>query len=112
MAFEPEESAEQWREETGVRFTVLLDPDRSVYRAYGLERSVRRTWTLRTIRHYVAAIVRGERLHRPHGDPYQLGGDFLVDASGIVRLAHRSVDPIDRPSVDRVLDVARRIPAT
>lgn len=33
-------------------------------------------------------------------DTTQLGGNFIIDAGGILRLAYRSYDPTDRPSVE------------
>ena len=36
-------------------------------------------------------------------DPYQLGGDFIIDRSGMVIMAHPSTNPVDRPSVDKIL---------
>lgn len=78
-----------------------------MYQAYGLERSALRTWSPRTIWYYVRRLAAGARLQRARGDPYQLGGDFVVDTNGIVRLAYRSRDPADRPSVERLLEVLR-----
>ena len=39
----------------------------------------------------------------------QLGGDFIVDADGIVRLAYRSENPTDRAPVPRLMNALRRI---
>lgn len=36
-------------------------------------------------------------------DPYQLGGDFIIDRCGMVIMAHPSTNPVDRPSVDKIL---------
>jgi hypothetical protein len=35
----------------------------------------------------------------------RLGADFVVDTRGIVRLAYRSRDPTDGPSVEHILAV-------
>ncbi len=91
--------AQAWLDETGVSFPVLLDEDRAVYRAYGLERSWRRSWNLRTAWRYVQLMRAGRRWRGVQGDSTQLGGDFIVDAEGVVRLAYRSHDPTDRPSL-------------
>lgn len=103
ISFSAQEAARQWRQETGAGFPILLDPGRVVYCAYGLERSARRTWTLRTLGYYAAAILRGDRLRKAQGDPHQLAGDFVIDGGGIIRLAYRSIDPADRPSVEMLL---------
>jgi peroxiredoxin len=101
--------AQAWMEETCSPFHLLLDPERSVYRAYGLERSLWRSWTLKTIWQYMGLLATGHSWRGIQGDSTQLGGDFVVDPSGIVRLAYRSHDPTDRPSVDQLLDVFRQL---
>jgi len=39
------------------------------------------------------------------GDSGQLGGDFIVDANGVIQLAYRSYDPTDRPPMSELLNV-------
>ncbi len=109
ISFGQDTWARAWLRDTGSPFPLLLDPERRVYRAYGLERSVLRTWTPRVIWYYLRQIALGYRLHRLDGDPHQLGGDFIIDAAGVVRLAHRSRDPVDRPAVDRLLQTLSRL---
>jgi hypothetical protein len=43
------------------------------------------------------------------GDSAQLGGDFVVDASGVVRLAYRSHDPADRPAAGDLLALLQQL---
>ena len=43
------------------------------------------------------------------GDSTQLGGDFLIDAQGVLRLAYRSQDPTDRPSIATLRDALRQL---
>jgi peroxiredoxin len=95
--------AQRWLEETGRCFQLLLDPGRVVYDAYGLERSISRSWNLGTVVRYLELMRDGHRWHGIQGDSTQLGGDFIVDSNGILRLAHRSQDPTDRPPVSRIL---------
>jgi hypothetical protein len=38
-----------------------------------------------------------------------LGGDFIIDANGIIRLSHPSRDPIDRPPVSQLLAVLKAL---
>ena len=52
-------AAEKWLEETCSPFRLLLDPERAVYEAYGLERSLARSWNLRTIWRYVQLLTSG-----------------------------------------------------
>ena len=93
-------AAQAWLEETCSPFELLLDPERKVYEAYELERSVLRSWNLRTLWRYVRLLASGRRWRGIQGDSTQLGADFILDPGGVVRLAHYSHDPTDRPSVD------------
>ncbi|MFQ5859708.1 MAG: SelL-related redox protein [Anaerolineae bacterium] len=108
ISFGTEYWARAWLEETGAPFPLLLDPQRSVYRAYGLERSLLRSWNIRTMWLYVRLLLSGRKWRGIRGDSAQLGGDFIVDADGIVRLAYRSHDPTDRPATQALLDALRK----
>lgn len=102
-------AAEAWLEETCSPFQLLLDPERTVYRAYRLERSLRRSWNLRTFWRYVQLLAGGRKWRGIQGDSAQLGGDFVVDSEGTLRLAYRSHDPADRPPVADLLTLLHRI---
>ena len=96
-------AAQAWLEETCSPFELLLDPERKVYEAYELERSVLRSWNLRTLWRYVRLLASGRRWRGIQGDSTQLGADLILDPDGVVRLAYYSHDPTDRPSVDGLL---------
>jgi hypothetical protein len=89
--------AQNWLKETCSSFLLLLDPERKVYETYGLERSLLRSWNLKTIYAYVKLMVSGRKWRGIQGDSAQLGGDFIIDSMGIIKLAYRSHDPTDRP---------------
>ncbi|MCA9971741.1 MAG: AhpC/TSA family protein [Anaerolineales bacterium] len=97
--------ANVWLQETGAPFPLLLDPERAAYHAYGLQSSVFRSWVPKNLWYYVKAVLQGRELLGKRGDPHQLGGDFLVDRRGIIRLAHPSADPTDRPAVAKLMRV-------
>ena len=59
--------------------------------------------------HYLKLILRGRKLLPVQGDPHQMGGDFIIDAAGFIRLAHASKDPVDRPPVEKLLSVLRSL---
>ena len=103
ISFGQEPQAKRWLEQTNAPFPLALDPDRRVYRAYGLERSVAKSWHPKMIAHYLGLLLKGRKLLPIQGDPNQLGGDFIVDRQGIVRYAHPSDDPADRPSIQVLL---------
>lgn len=101
---------QQWMKETCNSFDVLLDRDRSVYNAYGLERSYWRSRSLKTRWVYFKAWLSGKQTHDSHGDDTsQLGGDFIVDKNGLMRLVYPSHDPTDRPPVDDLLKILKTL---
>ncbi len=104
-------AVQRWLQESCQSFKVLLDPDRRVYQAYGLERSYWRSRTLGTRWYYLKAWLAGKKSHgaEPGEDTSQLGGDFIVDKNGVLRLVHPSHDPTDRPAVENLLQTLRKI---
>jgi len=109
ITFSSAEQACRWRDETGIDFPLLLDANRAVYRAYGLRSSIWRVWQPKVLAYYARALLQGQRWRGIRDDPHQLGGDFVVDAAGMLRFAHRSEDPTDRPAVDSLLSVLRQM---
>ncbi len=96
--------------ETCTTFTVLLDRERTVYNAYGLERSKLRSKSPRTLWLYFTRWLQGQKFHDSHGDDTsQLGGDFIVDRNGNLRFIYPSHDPADRPPVDDLLKVLKNL---
>lgn len=91
-------------------FPVLIDPDRSAYRAYGLGRaSVGRAWGLRAALAYLRLFLRGRwrDLRRPVEDTLQLGGDFVIGADGTLVYGFWSAGPDDRPPIDELIAATR-----
>jgi peroxiredoxin len=109
ISFSALEYAKGWLEEVCPSFTLLLDPERATYRTYGVERSWFRSWNLKTLWRYVQLLSAGRKWRGIQGDSAQLGGDFIIDTDGIVRMAHRSHDPTDRPSVTNLLAIFHRL---
>ena len=101
---------QQWMNEVCGTFTVLLDRDRIVYKAYALERSRLRSYHPRVVWIYVKRWFQRGQFYGSHGDDTsQLGGDFIVDKGGVLRLVHPSHDPADRPPVDDLLKALRNL---
>jgi hypothetical protein len=89
---------------------VLADPDRGVYRSYGLGRLPRhRVFTPKTLLFYFGFMLRGRWPQPPGRDVRQQGGDFVVDSGGIVRLAYVGRSPDDRPTVDDLIGCLRSV---
>lgn len=94
-----------WLQETSVPFDFFLDPKLIAYKAYGLERSLIRSWGPKVWLTYARLLLSGHRWRGIQGDSAQLGGDFIVDRNGIIRLAYRSHDPTDRPAIKELVSL-------
>lgn len=89
------------------RTRFLADPERAVYRAYGLGRnSLLRVYGPRILAQYVVWGLRGKPI-RIREDTLQRGGNFVVGRDGRLTLAHTGRDQADRPSVDTILAALR-----
>lgn len=96
--------------EVCVTFNVLLDRDRVVYKAYKLERSRLRSWHPHILWIYIKRWFQHGKFYDSHGDDTsQLGGDFIMDKNGILRLSYPSHDPSDRPPVDDLLNILEQL---
>lgn len=92
-----------WLQETQSPFPFLIDPERRAYHAYGLKSSVFSSWSPANLWYYGKAVLQGRETFGKRGDPHQLGGDFVIDQTGIIRLAHPSREPTDRPVISELL---------
>lgn len=110
ISFGIEYWARAWIQETNSPFPVWLDAERDSYRLYGLGQSWFAAWGFKNALYYAKAIARGETIKREHrGDTDQMGGNFIIDASGIIRFAYPSRDPTDRPAVATLMDAIAQI---
>ena len=110
---EPEQLRDSLLHGINVPYPVLVDPDRSAYRAWGLGRgSLLTVWGDPGVwRQYASEIARGARLRRPGSDTLQLGGDFVIDRAGTV-VYSRPQRRDDRPPVAELLRVVERAAET
>ena len=106
VTFDANYMALAYVQSTNMKWPLLVDEDRVLYAAYGMERAS--WWALMSplqILKYVRVILRGTRLGKPGKDVRQMGGDVLIDPQGIVRLHHVSLNPNDRPPVESIFDL-------
>ncbi|MGI2336227.1 MAG: AhpC/TSA family protein [Dehalogenimonas sp.] len=108
ISFGTAELARAWQAETCPSFQVMLDPERKAYRNYDLERSRWRSSSPGTLWFTLKSVLGGRKWHGITADPAQLGGDFIIGADGLVKLAYPSHDPLDRPGVEEILSCLRR----
>lgn len=87
---------------SGTRFAT--DPERAVYRAYGLGRHpARKVYSLKVLLQYARWTLEGRALRKASEDTLQKGGDFVVGSDGRLRLCHVGSDQSERPDVADVL---------
>ncbi|KAG7509425.1 hypothetical protein JOB18_043614 [Solea senegalensis] len=108
VAFGKKEGAELWLQQTGCTFDMLLDPQRKVFRKFGLVSSYAKVMKFDFLLHYseykTVGIDFPDIPTHLQEDLYQMGGNFLLDEAGQVLLSHPSKTPLDRPSVRTILD--------
>lgn len=93
-------------------FPVVSDPDRKAYQAFAIgSTNLRGFLRLGVVWHYLKLIFRGWLPKGPAKDDdiWQLGGDFVIDAAGVLRNAHPSTDAADRPSNAKLLSALREL---
>lgn len=95
--------------EAGVPFPLLLDPDRNLYRALGLDHiRWHRFLQPATWRRYLRAS-RGARQGRLTGDLRQAPGVAIIDTERRLRYLHRGTTLGDYPPLEEVLAALREI---
>jgi hypothetical protein len=95
-------------EKYGIRFPLLVDPDRNVYAALDLARAWWITLNPRGWWNYARAILRGNRQGSPV-EPNQRPGLALLDEHAGVVWVHRGKALGDYPTLDSVLDRLARL---
>jgi peroxiredoxin len=93
-------------------FPCLIDPDRSLYRAYGLARgSFGDVFGPDAVFSSVRQSLHRETIHGTlhGGNLMQMPGTFIVDRHGVLRFVHRSRTIADTPPNRVLLDVLDRL---
>uniref|UniRef100_A0A3Q3GNH0 Selenoprotein L n=1 Tax=Labrus bergylta TaxID=56723 RepID=A0A3Q3GNH0_9LABR len=107
VSFGGVEGAQLWKEQTGCTYDMLLDPQRKVYRSFGLGSSYAKVMRFGCLLQYseygAVGIDFPDVPPRLMEDIYQMGGDFVLDEAGKVLLSHPSKNPHDRPTVSDIL---------
>lgn len=99
---------EVFRRELEVRFPIVCDPDRVLFKKYALrEMTLIDVLSPLVLAKTVKVIFNGGFGHKfGQGSEAQLGGSFLIDAGGTIRFAHRAADAADHPSTEDILQAA------
>ena len=109
VTFEAGFLARAYIEDTGLRWPLLIDTKRELYRAYDmLEAGFLDIWGPGTWWAYLKEFAHLRFPKKSKGDISQRGGDVLVDPGGIVQLHHVGQGPGDRPSARSILGALDR----
>jgi NAD(P)-dependent dehydrogenase (short-subunit alcohol dehydrogenase family) len=96
--------ARAFREDFALAGRLLVDPELRAYRAAGLRRGRVELLSPRLPFHALRALRSGARQGAVQGDPWQLGGVFVIRPGGKLAFRHVSRDAGDHPPVRDVLD--------
>ncbi|MBX6765485.1 MAG: redoxin domain-containing protein [Rubrobacteraceae bacterium] len=100
----PPQTAE-FCEKMDLSFECLCDPEQHAYRAFGLRRGdILEVAGPRNWGSGIRAMLEGHRQGPTAGDPMQLPGAFVFDASGRLRLAHYASASADNPPNEALLE--------
>lgn len=95
--------AAAFREDFELDGPLLVDPELLAYRAAGLRRGRAELLSPRLPIHALRALRSGSRQTDVQGDPWQLGGVFVIRPDGELMYQHRSREAGDHPPVDEIL---------
>lgn len=113
ISFGSVKGAKKWLQDTKCEFRMFVDPERQLYNALGLKRSVAKVWSISALIYYAEQKRANRKLVAmfEEDDPTQMGGDFVFDKNGKLVLIHRSKVSTDRPSVENLLECVRDLSA-
>jgi peroxiredoxin len=98
------EQTRDFRERSRSPHSMIVDPDRELYRAFGLGRGEgKQLFSPKTFARGFGATLRGHWVGKPVGDPWQMPGVFLIEPDGTVSWEYRSVHIADNVPADRIV---------
>lgn len=107
VSFGERHGALLWRQETSCPYPVLLDGSRQLYKLLGFKKSVSRVYCVKTLAYYADQKAAGRAFPKPYedvvDDPYQMGGNIVLDKDGKIVFVYRSKTASDRPSITALL---------
>ena len=101
--------AKAFRKDERIPFELWVDPDMKAYRAAGLRRGLTKTVSRRSLGHVWRAMRNGFRQTKVQGDPWQLGGAFVITQNGKTAYEQISREAGDHPSLSSLLKVLDRL---
>lgn len=97
--------AKAFREDEEIPFELWVDPEMNAYQAAGLRRGIAKVLSLKTLAHGWRAMRRGFRQTKVQGDPWQIGGAFVITPEGKTVYEQVSREAGDHASIPELLEV-------
>jgi hypothetical protein len=96
--------AQAFREDTGIKFPLLIDSDRKAYGALELKKaSLMHLFRKDNLKARKRAKAGGHRQHKLGKDPLQLGGSFVFAPGNVDRFVHVSETFGDNATPEAIL---------
>lgn len=95
--------AQGFADKYALKDTVFTDPERSLYQAFGMTRSVGKTLGLGALKGGLRAFKEGFRQSGTQGDPWQQGGTLVISPQGVLVYEYLSKEAGDHAPVAQVL---------
>jgi len=111
VSFAPPDHVARYVKEFPLPFPVVSDPQLAAYKMLAMKRASFFTFLKPSVLgHYLKHMLHGWKPKMPWQgeDPFQLGGDFVLDKNGRVVFAHPCKDPSDRPSAAELVNEMRK----
>jgi len=91
-------------------FEILSDPDKKIFKRYGVEKSMMGMFSLAVWRDYYLALRAGfsTGMFSHDGGMFGHPADMLVDKDGIIRYVHYGKDYADSLTVEQALEAAEK----
>jgi len=100
--------AESFRQQYNVPFPIISDPEKLLYRAYGLKRArFIQLFSPSLLGKGLQAAGEGHMPGIPQGDPMQMPGTFVIDQEGRFLLRHFARDAADHLPVASIIKAVR-----
>jgi peroxiredoxin len=99
------------KQSSDLPFRVIADPEKRIFRAYGIEESLGGMFAGKVARDYARAMGAGH-FSRPFGHHGGIKGhpaDFIIDGEGTIKYAHYGESYADSLGVDEVLSLAQEL---
>ncbi len=100
------EQSEEFRKRFQVPYTIISDPEKNLYRAFGLRQMsplgfLSPSLAVRSI----STMAKGHFMGFPEGDVRQLPGVFVINTDGQIEFSHYAENPADHPDPDTIIEI-------